>query len=416
VVRIHLPLCPCPRDTDRPFWPVFFLCRYTKLHDLQVSAILMHMENLYSNKPFGVVDGIDFEAPGDIIQLKAMADYDLGFVRSLGWDTTITNLDTFGPNFLSRYVSNDMDKVLFVEGDVYINLVLNKNRGRIFSRIAGSSEEDVLAAEKIVQKAAPKMENDKKNVTPIHFWTNSGNGPVEVTRRIAVPDWDEIQINYNSEVREKLDHMMTEFKPSHGGQLVIWEGPPGTGKTYSLRALTEAWKEWADFHYISDPEEFFGSAAYMFHVLLKGENNFYYDPYEDEEFSRKKEPKWNVLILEDCGELLSADAKVRTGQAVSRLLNVVDGLIGQGLNILVLVTTNEPVKKFDPAIMRPGRCAMTIDYKPLNNDEIKEWFDAKGMKIPRDVGTSATVAELYGAVEGYEANNRPTENLVGFAA
>ena len=53
------------------------------------------------------------------------------------------------------------------------------------------------------------------------------------------------------------------------------------------------------------------------------------------------EKPWRLLVLEDTGELLSADARDRAGQGLSRFLNVVDGLIGQGLRVLVLVTTNE---------------------------------------------------------------------------
>ena len=66
---------------------------------------------------------------------------------------------------------------------------------------------------------------------------------------------------------------------------------------------------------------------------------------------------WRLLVMEDTGELLSADARERTGQGLSRFLNVVDGLIGQGLRVIVLVTTNEEIKKVHPAVARPGRCA-----------------------------------------------------------
>jgi hypothetical protein len=52
--------------------------------------------------------------------------------------------------------------------------------------------------------------------------------------------------------------------------------------------------------------------------------------------------------------LLTADAKVVIGQGLSRFLNVVDGLIGQGLRVLVLVTTNEPIRTLHPAVARPG--------------------------------------------------------------
>ena len=41
-------------------------------------------------------------------------------------------------------------------------------------------------------------------------------------------------------------------------------------------------------------------------------------------------PTWRRLILEDTGELLSADARMQAGQGLSRFLNVVDGLTARG--------------------------------------------------------------------------------------
>jgi hypothetical protein len=63
------------------------------------------------------------------------------------------------------------------------------------------------------------------------------------------------------------------------------------------------------------------------------------------------------------------DAKARTGQALSRFLNVVDGLIGQGLRLLVLVTSNEDLGKLHPAVNRPGRCIQKILFQPFTSVE-----------------------------------------------
>src|SRR5207302_2777069 len=94
---------------------------------------------------------------------------------------------------------------------------------------------------------------------------------------------------------------------------------------------------------------------------------------EDEEGRAKP---WRVLVLEDTGELLTADARMVIGQGLSRFLNVVDGLIGQGLRVLVLVTTNEPIRKLHPAVARPGRCAANVEFVPLDAGEAEDWLAA----------------------------------------
>jgi len=175
----------------------------------------------------------------------------------------------------------------------------------------------------------------------VTFWTYSPHGPQPSWRTIAVPEWDEIEANYAHDTRSKLAHMMRDFEPAHGGQLILWHGSAGTGKTFGLRALAWEWRDWCDFHYIVDPDSFFGEHAdYLMSVLLMPA----YDtprhaivPFpgavvrfgngEGEE--ERPEKPWRVLILEDTGELLTPDAKTMIGQGLSRFLNVVDGLIGQ---------------------------------------------------------------------------------------
>jgi hypothetical protein len=100
---------------------------------------------------------------------------------------------------------------------------------------------------------------------------------------------------------------------------------------------------------------------------------------------------WKLIVLEDTGELLAADAKERTGQGLSRLLNVVDGIIGQGLRVLVLVTTNESLKRLHPAVARPGRCMAKVEFLPFPAEEAARWLDGQGGDAP----AGGTLADLF---------------------
>jgi hypothetical protein len=96
-------------------------------------------------------------------------------------------------------------------------------------------------------------------------------------------------------------------------------------------------------------------------------------------------------VLEDADELLRADAKRETGQALSRLLNVADGFLGQGVRVLVLITTNEPIGRLHPAVVRPGRCLAEVEFSPLTAAEGAAFL---GTGRGREV-EGLTLAELF---------------------
>lgn len=257
----------------------------------------------------------------------------------------------------------------------------------------------------------PTNVDERRHEIPLTFWTGGATGPSSYPRTITVPSWDEIHRNYPAGIRERVGDLMT-FRPGSAGQLFLFQGEAGTGKTYALRALGWEWRRWARFHYITDPERFFGQdAAYMMSVILGPEAN----PWERNAIEDEEPELWRVLVLEDTGELMSADAQTRSGQGLARLLNLVDGLIGQGLRVLVLVTTNEPLTRLHPAVQRPGRCAARLEFRPFTRDEADEWLAEYGVDKDAAARSRATLAEMYGALSGVDLGGESL-TTVGFAS
>jgi ATP-dependent 26S proteasome regulatory subunit len=117
------------------------------------------------------------------------------------------------------------------------------------------------------------------------------------------------------------------------------------------------------------------------------------------------------VVLEDAGEFLAPDAKQTSGQALSRLLNICDGALGQATRSLVLATTNEHVRTLHPALARPGRCLANVEYQALNGEEIRQWCALHGLELAER--TTATIAELYAQADRRDC---PDEERFGFAA
>jgi hypothetical protein len=244
------------------------------------------------------------------------------------------------------------------------------------------------------------------NRIPITFWLDAKNRIRTVRRKLDVKPWSEIEGNYAGKTREQLASLMAGFQPAKGGQLLLFHGQAGTGKTFAIRAIASEWRSWCDIDYVVDPDRFLGEAQYLIEVLLAGpqgtadeeEMQFLQEMMRGMRMSAAdtgKAGRWRLIVLEDTGELLTADARERTGQSLSRLLNTVDGLIGQGLRTLILVTTNEPVRELHPAVARAGRCAASIEFLPLTAAEASTWLGG-------DVPAAATIADLYAARDGYQ--------------
>jgi hypothetical protein len=353
-------------------------------------------------------------------------------LRQEAWPTSERSLDRLGPVLLHSASQGTESVIVDRDGAL---VAAGLQGGYVHVRVAAPDAATATSVLEGLRELFPAPEPIARHDVPVAFWTYSPNGPVPSLRPIAVPEWDEISGNYAAETRAHLDVIMRGFRPAHGGQLILWHGEAGTGKTYALRALAWEWREWCQLHYVVDPDTFFGERAdYLMGVLMQppgmtmgvhvmgggwtsyGPRAIFHELHADDADEGDDEDgaasrHWRLLVLEDTGELLTPDAKSIIGQGLSRFLNVVDGLIGQGLRVLVLVTTNEEIRSLHPAVSRPGRCAANIDFTPLSADEAAHWLAARGVEAQPD--GSRILASLYAQAEGLDpARLRPS---VGFA-
>ena len=283
---------------------------------------------------------------------------------------------------------------------------------RIWCRIIAPNPDLILEIQKIILTSVKPIEVEE-NTIKVKFWNWAGNRPDYNSRNLEAPTWDEIRGNYSPKCVEDLDSLIN-LTPDDitGGRLAILLGPPGTGKTTMLRALCRSWAKWCNIDYIIDPEAFFGNSGYMMECLLSTADAL--DPYDEDDedddeiakilaragaepsrFEKSnssagvKQPGWRLLILEDAEEFMDPNAKAHVGQSLSRLLNVGDGFIGQGLNILILMTTNTKMDDVHPAIKRAGRTFANIEVPLLTRSEATEWA---GHPVAKD---EVSLADLF---------------------
>ena len=302
------------------------------------------------------------------------------YVRVIRIDTSCSPMGLFpaGARVL-RCVTTDTAITAVAELDDATVLIEGVPRSTVVHVAAKTNQRASDLAEQI-RGSVPRTSPQDVRVRIWHL----GSNPSAEDRMIDAPSWGSISQNYPPAARRSITELMSIRRPRSTGKLILWHGEPGTGKTTALRALMRSWRLWCQPQYIADPEKFFSDPAYMTAVLTTA-------PVVEAgpTLDRAAQPEllWRLIVAEDSDEYLRSSARRDAGAALGRVLNLADGILGQGMNVMLLLTTNEPMSSLHPAIVRPGRCLASVEFPRFDSHGASQWLGAPARG-------SMTLAEL----------------------
>jgi hypothetical protein len=234
-----------------------------------------------------------------------------------------------------------------------------------------------------------KFRTRNKTTNHISLVVRTGHGFDTAEMKMSNPKLD-ITKNYNHDLLAMNDNIVKRLNQKNKSGLILFHGLPGTGKTTYIRHLINKTNKKVIFI----PPGLAGEldSPNIISLLLENPNS--------------------VFVIEDAEQLLVSRDN-QNNSYISLILNLTDGILGEGLGIQVIATFNTDLSNIDKALLRKGRLLALYDFKALSVEKSKILLNNIG-EFDHQVTSPMTLADIYNIKENPSSTSVIKKNSIGF--
>lgn len=227
-------------------------------------------------------------------------------------------------------------------------------------------------AENFIKSIHPYLNEEEEGKPIIHVVKKDDSG---YTTRDFEVDHHELDFHKHYENSDRLsglhDKILDNMNDDNTNQsFYIFHGDPGTGKTSYIKYLMTSLKK----NVIYIPPHLIDMIADPHFVDFMADNAN------------------SVIVIEDAEDLVQKDFK--RSNALSNLLNMTDGILGDCFKMDFICTFNKDVREIDDALIRNGRLNGIFKFTELSYEKAKKLCDEQGKEVPES--GKRTLANIFG--------------------
>ena len=309
--------------------------------------------------------------------------------------------DKIGSNHSSQELYSDEVIKYFIENlgfeeDVRINsvreqgkvqnrqsLLMNKDkRMLITTRLRQSKGDGLISFDILYDVGSGGIEEQLNYIELDQFKKTATKSNIQIVKsdmshldteeyELEIPECD-LSLNYGKEFLGLHDTIVERLNTIGDKGIVLFHGDPGTGKTTYIKSL---------IHLIKTKEVLFIPPS-MAEVLS--------DPSI---ITFLMDHKNSILLIEDAEKVVGSRDDKGSQVAVSNILNLTDGILGDCLNVQVIATFNMPREKIDSALLRKGRLIAEHKFDKLSKDDTNILLKKLGKDVVSNEGLA--LADIY---------------------